>query len=339
MAYRLARVGRTHLSPLWLIWVASTAHLAWQLSTGQRGFDGAHTVPILGVGLLCSIALILWLPGASVPPSSGSARTRWLPFVATLIVCAGVLVVGLAALYRGVLFVLPVAALVALAFLRERPDRREIEWAACLAAVAGLAGLGAGWITYLPSRTWASLQVPLVFTCLLAGWGISRRVGLASTGAGESLLVSRGFSSALSAFGRGAVLAIPWALLNVALGRVGHDSWVVSWWQPFVAVQPAIGEEAWARVLLVSLLYLPLRHYGSARPAFAAAAAVAGYWFAYLHTSGGLDGILSAFLIGTMYSLPLTCIWLRRGLEVAIGFHFAVDFARLLDAYALSIEA
>jgi membrane protease YdiL (CAAX protease family) len=41
----------------------------------------------------------------------------------------------------------------------------------------------------------------------------------------------------------------------------------------------------------------------------------------------------TAVILAAVLALPMTYLWLRRGLEAAIGFHFAVDLARYAAAY------
>lgn len=42
-------------------------------------------------------------------------------------------------------------------------------------------------------------------------------------------------------------------------------------------------------------------------------------------------------MIGTLYGLPVSYLWLRRDLETAIGFHFWQDFVRF--SFALLLNA
>jgi len=60
------------------------------------------------------------------------------------------------------------------------------------------------------------------------------------------------------------------------------------------------------------------------------------YWFAYLHTPGGFEAAVSTVMIGTLFALPTSYLWLRRGLETAIGFHFWLDFVKFAAAYLLN---
>lgn len=41
-------------------------------------------------------------------------------------------------------------------------------------------------------------------------------------------------------------------------------------------------------------------------------------------------------MIGTLFAIPTSYLWLRRGLEVAIGFHFWLDFVKFVAAYLLN---
>ena len=68
----------------------------------------------------------------------------------------------------------------------------------------------------------------------------------------------------------------------------------------------------------------------------AAAVVIMAYWFAYLHTPGGLDAVVSTVMIGTLYAIPTSYLWLGRGLETAMGFHFWLDFVKFAAAYLLN---
>jgi hypothetical protein len=170
----------------------------------------------------------------------------------------------------------------------------------------------------------------------LAGWAILSKKGLLEYGLGWSIYLNGGAKKALAAFGIGALIGVPWALANVSLGGANNDQWVTTWWQPLTAIQPGIAEEAWGRVFLVSVLFFALSRFGRTRTAMVMGVVIVGYWFAYLHVLSGPAGIPSTILIGTLYSLPLSFLWLRKGLETAIGFHFCVDFVRFLAALLIS---
>jgi hypothetical protein len=120
------------------------------------------------------------------------------------------------------------------------------------------------------------------------------------------------------------------------MGGSESETWVRHWWQPLLAINPGIAEEAWGRMLPVPLLFLLLRRVSRPRKAFITALFIVGYWFAYLHTSGGIDELFSTITIGTLYVLPVSYICLHRDLETAIGFHFWLDFVKFAAAYLLN---
>lgn len=326
----------TDTTPRYLLfaatWALATVAAGRTVLSGDRRFDQAATLPVLLALLACTAALLRWLPGPAVPATAGAARTARGTF-ALLAGLAALLLFPLRTLIGPpLLFGFPVAALLVLALARRRPTGAEGGYALGLALVAGLAGLGARWVDF-PPAVWGALQVALVLPGLLAGWALLERAGLLAAGVGRSLALAGGAAAAARGFGRGCLLALPWALANVAIGGAARDDWVRAWWQPLLAIQPAIAEEAWGRVLLVPLLFLGLRRVARPGPALVAAVLIAGYWFAYLHTPGGPGALPATLLLGTLYSLPLAALWLRGGLEMAIGFHFCVDLVRFAAAY------
>jgi hypothetical protein len=318
-------------------WAIATVVLLWHLRDGPPGFDNPSTPLLPLLGLACTAALIWWLPGPRLPDQPGRTQTCRFKFA----LAAGGLVLALSLIFnltnRSLLLGFPFAALLVLLVLRSSLNRRELGYSLFLALVAGLAGLGFGErFTGMYPLNWGALQVPLVLFCLPAGWAILRHTGLLQAGLGGSRFLADGAGAALRACGWGLAIGTPWALLNVALGGGASDPWLRDWWQAFAALQPGIAEEAWARVFLVALLFWPLRKFASDRTALLAAVLIAGYWFAYLHSPTGLGGLVSAALVGTLWSLPLSFIWLRRGLEAAIGFHFWQDFLRFGAAYLVN---
>ena len=318
-----------------VVWILSTVGLGWQMVLGRHTFDSPATVPALLALLLCTAALLWWLSSSAPEAPSTTARTRYGRFVLVVILAVGILFPLRTLIGPPLLFALPVLGLVVLVLLRPRLSRLEVVYASLLALVAGVAGLGAGWVTLAP-LTWAALQVALVLLGLLAGWSLLRHTGLWQAGIGHSLLLVEGPVPALWGFARGILLAVPWAFGLVLLGAANEEFWVQRWWQPLIAIQPAIAEEAWGRVLLVPLLFLAFRPFARGRTALTAALVIMAYWFAHLHTSGGFDAAISTLMIGTLFALPVSYLWLRRGLETVIGFHFWLDFFKFVAAYLLN---
>jgi hypothetical protein len=284
--------------------------------------------------LLCTIALLLWLPNPIPRESTGRRVNRaWL----ILLIIVSIVVLFLIPLKaaRASLFLLPLIALAVLLLLKEPIEKREALYASGLALLAAVTGLGAGWISWISPTIWGVLQFFLVLAGLLAGWAILRHTGLYQEQVGTSRFLSSGMPAAFKAFSLGLLISIPWAFLNVLMGGANQETWVKEWWQPFLAIQPGISEEAWARIFLVPLLFLLFRRVSQPRTAFTAALFVIAYWFAYIHTSGGLAGIPSAAIIGTLFSLPVSYLCFYRDLETAIGWHFAVDFVKFVVAFIL----
>ena len=318
------------------VWAGANIILGWQLLQGQHAFESQGLPISLLVLLLCVVALLWWMPSPlQAEPSDQATRKGW--FVLIVLIAIGVLLAVVALVGRLLLIALPIVAVVTLAWLRQPITRREAMYALGLALVAGLAGLGAGWITFITPVQWAVLQVFLTLTGLLAGWAMLRHSGLLQKGVGRSLFLTEGVISAGRGLGQGILIGMPWALGTVVMGGSmgSREAWVHAWWQPIIAIQPGIAEEAWGRLLLVPLLFLALRRVSPTHRAFPAALIVIGYWFAYLHTSGGPGAIFSTLTIGTLFALPLSYVCLYRDLETAIGFHFWIDCVKFAFALIL----
>ncbi len=318
------------------LWLVTSAASVWLVLQGQHAFDSPMSTPVILMLLFYTTAAFLWwLPRPALDDPSDPTQTRRGQFVLAMVAAAGLLFALPLLIDKPLVFALPVIGAIVLVFLRSQITRREVLYVIGLALVAGLAGLGAGWIIFLPPIVWAMLQVALVVTGFLAGWSILRRAGLLQVGIGRSRYLTEGTASALQGFVQGVVLAIPWAVGAVALGNSSKENWVQQWWQPVIAIQPGIAEESWGRMLLVPLLFLLLRRYARTGAAFTAALVIVAYWFAYLHTSGGLD-VFSTLIIGTLYVLPISYLCFCRDVETAIGFHFWIDFVKFAAAYLLN---
>lgn len=329
-----ARSGRKVFVAVWggVVLICGAA-----IISGNAGGEKPLIVAVgLVIGLLLAGTLIWSLPGASF-----GGRPFDVAFwrFSGLVIAAWVLLYGTVLLIPipWSLLVLVVAALVSLVALRTLGSWPEIAYAGALAVVAGIAGLANGHnAPYLPLWQWGLLQVPLTFFGLLAGWALARRLGLFEQGIGEVHLLAKGSRKAIRAGLEGMLLAVPFGLLGVVLGSTSSESWARHWWAPLIAIQPAISEEAYARVLLIGLLifiFLRLRA-GTLRAAWLGAIIVGVYWFAAIHAKPW--DIISTLLLGTLFNLPLTFVWMRRGLESSMGFHFAVDGIRWLAVFLVA---
>ena len=180
--------------------------------------------------------------------------------------------------------------------------------------------------------------MPLILFGLLAGWSILHRNELPQQGVGRSRFLAEGGFPAIRSFLFGILLGTPWALANLVMGSAdsSHAAWVHIWWQPLIALNPGIAEEAWGRLLLVPLVYLLFRRVSSNRTAFSTALIVMAYLFAFLHTSGdGMSMLVSTIVIGTLFVLPISVVCLYWDLETAIGLHFWMDFLKYIFALFL----
>ncbi len=316
------------------IWGIATIFFGWQLIQRQYMFDSPLLIPNLVVMLLCTVALSIWIPNPIQEQPTERPTRKGLLFLLILL-SMGALFAVRDVVGRPLLFGLPVIAILILIVLKHPLEKREVLYVLALALLSGATGLGAGWITFVSPSIWAILQVFLVLTGLLAGWGILQRAGLQQEGVGKSRFLSDGAGVAFKAFMSGILIALPWAFLNVLLGSSKGETWVKAWWQPILALQPGIAEEAWGRILLVPLLFLVFRLVSQPRIAFTAALYVVAYWFAYLHTPGGVNAIPSTLIIGTLYALPVSYLCLYRDLETAIGWHFWTDFIKFVFAFIL----
>ena len=317
------------------IWVLTTCLLVWFVFQGEHTFDAPTTKYVLAALLLCTLTLLSWLRGPIgdllVEPTV--LRRGWLTFIVVIIVM--VLFLSRTLIGPHLLYAFPILAVGMVIYLRPELERREIWYATVLALVAGLTGLSAGWVPFQPI-IWAILQVCLVITGLMAGWSLLRHTGLWQIGIGRSQFLDKDIKSALVSFGTGIAISIPWAIGIVLIGGQASQQWVQQWWHPLVAINPGISEEVWGRILLIPMLFLVLRMVIPAKRAYILALFIGSYWFAFLHTSGGLSGIISTAIVGTLFVLPLTYICLHRDLETAIGFHFFVDFSKFVAAFFLN---
>ena len=316
----------------WTAWSLTTVLAACCVVADLEGPALVLTVAAAG---LTTATLLRSLPTPGVADDVVMPRRHLYAGAALLCV---VLVLLVAALGRAIVFGLPLVGAVAWAAGRDRIRRTELVAATALAAVASAAGLGAGWIEEFPQEIWAALQFPLVLLGLLGGWALWRRLGLQDTGLAPSRLAAGRMRVAPASAVSGILLSAPWALTNLALAAEDHDAWATEWWSPLAALQPGIAEEAWGRVLLVPVAVAILRPSRPGHRVVTVVAVVVAFWFAYLHAfeQDALSAAVSTLLIGALFSLPVTFLWLRRDLETAIGWHIGVDMVRIGGAYVAS---
>lgn len=318
--------------PLLILWVVSTAVLGTMVLSARElespsVINGAVSVALLGA---TTAALWVWLGRVPTQLLVASPVTRRAWFGATL--AGAVVVLALLGLTgTPALAALAVVAVVVLIALREPVRCREATAAVLFGGIAAVAGLADAWARAdAAAAIFGVLQLPLVVLTLLAGWELTRGSGLPSAHAGTVAAISHGFRAAVRGFAFGTVLSLPWALGNVVNGTPTGDD-MRSAWQPLAAaLQPGVAEEAWARAFLIPVLYVLFARSARPRLALATAVIVSAYWFAFLHAP--VDPMFT-LAVGTLYAVPMTLLWLRRGLEVAIGFHVGLDLIRYAGSY------
>ena len=139
---------------------------------------------------------------------------------------------------------------------------------------------------------------------------------------------------AARAFALGCLLAVPPALMNVAgMTRAmasEAEATFTSVWMAFYALQPAVLEEGWARLFLLPLLYVTLRSAPGATGgrALVSAVVLSVVIHGLAHAPQSIASVTSAVFTALVYGIPLALLFLRRGLECALGYHFFIDFVR-----------
>lgn len=316
---------------MWTMWVVATLAGASVIASSQEIREpSAIKASITMVPLLALTALFVrWLGPVPLQPEAGATTTR-KRHLALLVVAVTVPLFATGLLGLAVLGIVAVAAGIATWAWRADVRRREVLVALGLAVLAALAG-SSTWLATEDTDTllFALSMLPLVTLSLLAGWAAARRGGWDRTGVGRTLLLTDGRIAALKAFGLGVLLGLPWALGNISNGPGTGDP-MKTFWQPVATVMFGVSEEAWARVFLVSALFLIFRRVAQAPTALLTAALIATYWFAFIHMPGNPVGTL---LLGTVFVLPMTYLYLRRGLEAAIGFHICANLVKFVAAY------
>jgi hypothetical protein len=213
-----------------------------------------------------------------------------------------------------------VVAAAVVAVRHREVTRRDVAWglAAGLTSAGSIVVFGSGepgWAVFV------LLTTPVLF---VAGVVLRRRAHV-----GEVQVVASRYRRAVAGLGVGAALALPAALFNLLGGVQATDDWVRHWWQPVAALQPAIFEETWATLFLVTLTYLILSA-GGRRRALTVAVVLSALVHGFAHS--GVDPI--GIVIGSLlFTVPSALLFARRDLEHAVGYHMVVDAIRYAAAY------
>jgi hypothetical protein len=181
------------------IWGAASLFFGWQLTRGRFAFESPLMIPNLIVLLLCTAALLMWIPNPiPADPSPKPAGRAW--FIPVVLLSMIILFPIRTWVGPPLLFGLPIIALVVLLLLKPSFNKREVLFVIFLSLTAGVTGLGAGWITFISPALWSVLQMFLVLTGILAGWGILR-ANLQTQGVAASRFLTGGIRPASKASG------------------------------------------------------------------------------------------------------------------------------------------
>jgi hypothetical protein len=214
-----------------------------------------------------------------------------------------------------------------------------IAWRTAMTWKIGGMGLAAGLISALGKAflgnddlSWAVALLVTIPPAFTGGALLLRRTQL-----GHVRLLEDEPGLGLRGFLVGCVLALPASLLNVLGNIQSQDTWISHWWQPLYAIVPAIAEETWARLFLLTFCYAVLRSVTNDRPRRAIAVAILISLLAWGFGHTGIDpfGIIFGSLL---YGLPVALLLIKKDFEHAVGYHFMVDFVRFTAAF-LSAQA
>jgi len=142
------------------------------------------------------------------------------------------------------------------------------------------------------------------------------------------------FRKALQSLCWGCLLAFPPALFNSASLTssllTASDRRFDQWWKALYALQPALLEETWARLFLLTLFYAVLRPTSRQKPqrALTAALMIAVCIHGLAHYPQSLSNPLFILFVPLMYGIPLGLIYVKRDYESAFAYHFCIDAVR-----------
>lgn len=272
-----------------------------------------------------------------IPPRMRSlpAVKPWSRPVPNYWIVLGLIIVVVVALYALGLMINPgfvliggmgLIALAVIIIFREELSMDQVIVGVILGVVVGFS------IRFLEKNelSWALLNLNAVALTYVAGVLLMQRTRL-----GKIIWLDGDYLVSFKGFLLACVLAVPAASLNLVGEIYAGDTWVESWWQTFAAIGPGIGEEVWARLFLISLLYFLLRPSSSrnASRAVWASIVISAIVHSLAHTGFNFVAILFGVFF---YGIPPALLYIKTDLEHAIGYHFMIDFIRFLAAALLA---
>ena len=332
----MVRVG-----PLLVLGALASLSIAAGIATGVGALGGFGSLVALAYVLVLSFGLArevaadrprldaAWREAVGVAPAPGGRRlTAWLPLrlVGVLVVVA--FATGLAVLVLGNgwwLMGFGVVPAVSVVFAR-RTELTRHAWAAGGAALAAMVAIEAVFR--------GSFVGGLVLGLVLAPQAMAGVVLLRASRLARVWTLEGRLGPAARAFALGCLLALPPALLNIA-GMTTEmisaaEASFESGWMAFYALQPALLEELWARLGLLPLLFVAFRSAAGSTTgrALLSALVISVAVHGLAHVPQSVASVPTALFLALVFGVPLALLFLRRGLESAIGYHFFVDFVR-----------
>jgi len=323
-----------HQLLLVVVWLIVTGILAAALSQGARE-TGAFELwtTVLQAGYVAALLWFLSRTGASLGelPEAGPEWLRKSKSGRILASTGLALLLAMAVLSDDgddllLLFMMGATIWILIVWRREIRLRRVVVGLALAVAtiLAGLPFRGKDLI----SDTGIFLLAAFVLPMFIAGGMLIDRTGFG----GSQLHLGRYRASAVS-FLRGCALFVPLGLVNAVDDSPGTGfTWVTEGWMPLsLPLFSGIAEEAWFRLLLVTLCYFLLRPVFRRNPQAAVICALlfSAVIFGLGH-GRSLDRLLTT---GLLYGLPMAAVFAKRDWEHAVGAHYMINMIPWVMVY------
>jgi len=192
--------------------------------------------------------------------------------------------------------------------------------------LGGIIGLCCGLATYLIGPR--DLRLTLFYTLTIPTFFYAGNLLLTQTGLTQVWMLRGRSRQALKSFIWAGIVSVPLILLNLFSNSSPNEGAIDHWWQPFYAFFPALAEEIWARLFLVTFVYVWLQPVSGDQSGRAIGISV--LLSALIHGLAHYpeSSMFSAILSGLFVGIPLGMLYVKRDLESAIGYHFFPVFIR-----------
>ncbi|MFX0124388.1 MAG: hypothetical protein ACFFAE_12170, partial [Candidatus Hodarchaeota archaeon] len=176
-------------------------------------------------------------------------KNKFWRLISLLILCV-ILIFTFGLMVGPAVGLLLVLNLISLTFIKKwlsKINQKIILFASVLSFVVSLSIIFLGTHDF----SWAIFMGVTTFNLSISGSLLQYEIQLTKIHILES-----NFLQSLKSFMWGCIFSLPLALLNI-LGEIyKEDTYITYWWQSFYAFSVGIGEEIWARLFLLSLLYI-----------------------------------------------------------------------------------